>query len=111
MQVMAARVADRDGLPLIVGRCHGAGVVQSGFFPNREGVHVRTQQRCGARSVLQDSDDSGCPDAGSRVESQCCQMSFHQTGCSMLVKSKFRVAVEVFVQVDQIQIHCDRFVH
>lgn len=35
-------------------------------------------------------------------------MSFHQTGCSLLVKPQFRMAVEVLVQVDQIQIHGDR---
>ena len=30
---------------------------------------------------------------------------------SLLVKPQFRMAVEVLVQVDQIQIHGDRFVH
>ena len=92
---------DADFEAILVAGADLAGVRQPGFFDDRQGVHVGTNQDGGPLAVFEDTDDAGAADLLGHVEAGGPQLLCQAGGRLLFLEREFGMGMDVLVEGDQ----------
>lgn len=101
VQIVSARVGDRNRLAGLIGRGGGAGVVETGVLPHGECIHVGPRRDDRTVPVAQDPDDAGLPHLGEDIEARGSETIHYDRRSPDLAETELRIPVQVLVQVEQ----------
>src|SRR5437762_5867735 len=101
MSVVAAGVHDRDKAATSRRAGAAAGVLQTGFFQNGQGVHIATKHDDGAGAIFQNADHASLADASVRLVAAVFEFLSDKSGCLYFLKCKFWVGMELLEDFDE----------